>query len=1035
MIWNFCIRRPVLTVVVFLVVAIFGLYGYQQMPVREIPDIDFPIVSVNVVLPGAEPEVIETEILEPLEEEINTIEGLKELTSTAREQVGTVTAEFKLWRDIDIATQDVRDRVERARRDLPQDIEAPIVSKLDPDAQAIMWLALTGDERWDQVRMTEYADKILKERLENIRGVGRIQVGGSRLYAVRVRLDADELAGYGLTVQDVVGTIRANNVDIPSGRVESESREFLVKTQGQFASPGPMNDLIVAVRNGNPVRIRDVGEVVPGVENDRLIARFTGEPAVGLGIVKQADANTVALAETVKRRMEDLSRQFPPGLSYDVAADDSTYIAESIEDLLLTIGLATLLVVAVVLAFLRTAWGTLITSLAIPTSLLGGTALMHLMGFSINTLTMLGLILVIGIVVDDAIVILESCYRKQEHGMEPRPAAQAGTTEVAFAAIANSLALGAVFIPVAFTQGLIGRFFQEFGLTVASTVFASTFTALTLTPMLCARFLRVPERHGRLFQTTERHWRALEGFYTRVMDRAFAHRGITVVAAIVTFGLAVLFFVGLSTEFVPSVDRSEFLISFETPEGSTLQATDRYARQIESVLDGIPEIDHYFQAIGLSGGGGPGEVNQGIVFTHLIPRSERDRHQVEVMQEVRERLRRLPAGQAFVIETSIAGPSEAPLQVVLQSPRLDELDERQREIMSWMRSQPSFVGINSDLKMNKPQVEIGIDREKASEMGISVADIANTLRFLLGEPEVSEIESQSERYEVIPELIGQGELVPDILKDFYVRGSGGQLVSLGNLATIEETIGPSEIHHFNRLRAATVSSSTPPGVALGDAVAELETRLEEILPPGFDYALTGEAQDFQESFYYLTLALVFSVVFIYLVLAAQFESWLHPLTILVALPLAGVGAFGGLWVLGMTFNIYSFIGLIMLMGMATKNAILLIDYTNVLRRRGYGLIEAAKEAAHVRLRPVLMTTFSTVLGMMPIALGFGAGGEARAPLGVAVAAGLLATTFLTLVVIPVVYTLFDALQQKLFGTAGRQAETRVRRGPEGSPAS
>ena len=1024
MIWNLCIRRPVLTVVVFLIIAIFGLYGYTQLPVREVPDIDFPIVSVNVVLPGAEPEVIETEIVEPLEEEINTIEGLKELTSTAREQVATVTAEFELWRDIDIAAQDVRDRVERARRELPDDVEAPIVSKLDPDAQAIMWLALQGDERWDTVRLTEYADNVLKERLANIRGVGRIQVGGSRLYAVRVRLDPDRLAGHGLTVQDVVGTIQANNVDIPSGRVEGRMREFLVKTRGQFDSPEPFNDLVVAVRNGAPVRIADVGEVVAGVENDRQVARFSGEPTVGLGVVKQSDANTVALADAVRERMEELSKNFPPGLRYSIAADDSVYIEDSIRDLFTTIFLATALVVVVVLFFLRSGWGTLITSLAIPTSLLGGLALMHLMGFSLNTITMLGLILVIGIVIDDAIVILESVYRKQEEGMEPMPAAQAGTTEVAFAAIANSLSLAAVFIPVAFTQGLIGRFFREFGLTVASTVFASTLTALTLTPMLCSRFLKVPETRGRFFQMTERHWERLAGFYRWALARALSHRVVTVLAAVVIAALSIAAFSGLSTEFVPTVDRAEFLIAFETPEGATLEATDRYARQIEAVLADMPEVEHQFLAIGLARGAGPGEVNSGISFVHLSPRGERDRHQEEIMQELRQRLGGLPAGRAFVVETSVAGPSEAPLQIVLQSQSIDALGEQQERLMGFMRSSGDFVGVNSNLKLNKPQVEIDIDRDRALRAGISVADIANTLRLLLGEPDISEIERASERYEVIPEIVGKGEMVPSLLERFYVRGAAGQLVPLGTLVDVGESIGPSEIHHFNRLRSATVSASTPPGVALGDALEEVEAHLAESLPAGIDHTISGQAQDFEESFFYLTIALVFSVVFIYLVLAGQFESFIQPLIILVALPLAAVGAFGALYLLGMTFNIYSFIGVIMLLGMATKNAILLIDFTNVLRRRGLGIVEAAREAANVRLRPVLMTTFSTVLGMLPIALGFGAGGEARAPLGVAVAAGLVATTFLTIVVVPVVYTLVEEgrrrLRERVRGTSDEE---------------
>ena len=1012
MIWNFCIRRPVLTLVMFFVIAIFGAYGYFQLPTRELPDIDFPIVSVNVVLPGAEPEVIETEILEPLEEEINTVEGLKELTSTAREQVGTVTAEFELWRDIDIAAQDVRDRVNRAQRDLPNGIEAPIVRKLDLDAQAIMWVALQGDDRWDAVRLTDYASNVLKERLESVRGVGRIQIGGERLYAVRVRLDPALLAAHHLTVQDVVATIQRNNVDIPSGRIESMEREFLVKTKGQFSSPEPINDLIITYENGAPVRIADVGEAVAGVENDRQIARFDEDLSVGLGVVKQSDANTVALAETVRARMKELAEEFPPGLTYSIASDNSVYVSENISDLMFTIVLATGLVVVVVLVFLRSFWGTFITTLAIPTSLLGGMALIYLFGFSLNVLTMLGLILVIGIVIDDAIVILENSYRHMEEGAEPTPAARVGPTAVAFAAVANPLSLGAVLIPVAFTRGFIGPFFNEFGLTVAVTVFASTFTALTLTPMLCSKLLRAPGQHGRVFRLSESMFNGMERGYRWVLDRAFNHRFLTVVLGIAAFAGGIWFFNQLSTEFAPNVDRGEFMLVFEIPEGGTLSATDEFAHKIEAVLRETPEVADQFLAIGLSRGG-PGKVNEGMAFVNMTDEEDRERHQMEVMEELRQRFGAIPDGRVFVLEQSGGPGGGAPLQVVLEGFDLDELARQQEVVMNWMRQQPEFVGVNSNLKMNKPQVDITINRDKASEMGISAADIANTLRFLLGQPEISEIERRSERYEVIPEVADRGNQVPAMLGDLYVRSAAGDLVALANLVDIEETIGPSEIHHFNRIRSATISASNPPNVALGDALQRLEQYLAEELPSGVDYSLTGEAQDFQESFYYLSIALVFSVVFIYLILSAQFESFLYPLSILVALPLATVGAFGLLYALGMTFNIFSFIGLIMLMGMATKNAILLVDYTKVLVLRGREHVEAAKEAAQTRFRPVLMTAFSTILGMMPIALGYGAGGEARAPLGVAVAAGMFTSTVLTLIVVPVVYTLFDAVQIRI----------------------
>ncbi|MDZ7684352.1 MAG: efflux RND transporter permease subunit [Gammaproteobacteria bacterium] len=1012
MIWNFCIRRPVLTSVIWIAVAIFGVYGFNQMPVREQPDVDPPVVSVNVVLLGAEPEVIETEVIEPLEEEINTIEGLKELTSTAREEVASITAEFELWRDIDVAAQDVRDRVSRARTTLPDNVEEPIVRKLDPDARPIMWISLRGDERWDTVRISDYADQRIRERLASVRGVGRVQIGGQRTYAVRVRLDPAKLAAHQVTVQEVVNTIQRNNIDIPSGRIESEAREFLLKTRGQLSEAAPINELIIRYGDDGPVRIGDVGEAVDGVENDRQLARFSGEPTVGLGIVKQSDANAVALSATVRERIAEIAENFPPGLEYKIATDDTEYVKENIRDLQTTILLATLLVVLVVLVFLRNVTGTLAVALAIPTSLAAGFAAMHAMGFTLNVLSMLALILVIGIVIDDAIVVLESSYRHMEAGAEPKPAARTGTTEVAFPAIANSLSLAAVFIPVAFTGGMIGRFFFEFGMTVTATVLASTATALTLTPMLCSRFLRVPERRSALFEASERAFEALERGYEKVLGAAFRHRATTVLVGVGALALGITAFLNLSTEFAPAVDRSELMIAYEVPQGATLEETDTYARKIEAMLAETPEVRHWFLAIALSQGG-PGEVNSGVVFVKLTKRGERDRHQQQIMQEMRGKLQQIPMGQAFVVGAGGGPGGGAPLQIVLQHPDLDVLARQQERLMRWMRADPDFVGVNSNLKVNAPRAEVNINRDKASESGIAVADIANTLRYLLGEPQISQIERGSERYEIITEVAGRGAMVPSMMADLYVRTGSGELVSLGNLIDIEETIGPSAVHHFNRQRAATISASTPPGVALGDAVARVEEFIAGEMPPGIDFDVAGQAQDFQESFYYLTVALVMSVVFIYLVLSAQFESLLHPFTILLALPLSTVGAFGSLWLLDMPFSVFAFIGLIMLMGLVTKNAILLVDYTLVLMARGRDAVSAAKEAARVRLRPVLMTALSTILGMMPIAFGFGAGGEARSPLGVSVAVGIGSSTLLTLVIIPVVFTLFDAARGNL----------------------
>jgi hydrophobe/amphiphile efflux-1 (HAE1) family protein len=747
------------------------------------------------------------------------------------------------------------------------------------------------------------------------------------------------------------------------------------------------------------------------VENERNVARFNTEKSVGLGIVKQSDANMVALVDRIRKEVDELAKEFPPGLTYQIASDDSEYVQENINDLLSTIFIATALVVIVVLLFLGSARGTLITTVAIPSSLLAGMAMIFYLGFSLNVLSMLGLILVIGIVVDDAIVVLESCYRHMEYGAEAKPAARTGTTEIAFAAIANSLSLAAVFVPVAFMPGMIGRFFNEFGLTVAVTVFASTFTALTLTPMLCSRYLKGPEQGHQplLLRMTNPFLSFLARIYRPVLNAALRWRAITVIIGILAFAGGIGMFMQLESEFAPSVDKSQFMISFESVEGATLEHTDRYARQIEDIMSQVPQIRSFFLAIGLSRAG-PGQVNEGISFVRLSHHSRRELSQQAVMDRVRRKLSRVTGVQAYVLESGGPGGAEAPLQIVLNHSDLRELAEQQERVMGWMRQQPEFVGVRSNMKLDKPEVNVEIDRERAAEMGVSVSRISNTLRYLFAEPTISTIDRQSERYDVISE-IAREDSVPGTLTELYTRNEEGEMVSLQNLVTIREGTGPSSIHHFNRGRSATISAQTPPDVPLGTALNKLQAHLDRELPQEFDTDITGQAQDFRESFFYLTLTLAFAVVFIYLVLAAQFESFLHPFTILMTLPLAGVGAFGALFALDMTMNIFSFIGLIMLMGLVTKNGILLVDYANVLVARGYTVIEAAREAGKVRFRPVLMTAISTILGMMPIALGYGAGGAARAPMGVAISMGMFAATALTLLVIPVVYTIFDSLQR------------------------
>lgn len=1014
MIWNFCIQRPVFTTVIFLVVAIFGMYGVQQMPVQENPDVDFPIVSVAVVLPGASPEVIESEIIEILESEINSIEGLRQLSSSARQSVGAITAEFELWRNIDIAAQDVRDAVERARQRLPEEAESPIVRKLEVDAQAIMWVALTGDERWSDIRLSDYAENVVKPRIETLRGVGQVQIGGRRYPAVRIHLDPERLAANHVTVQEVVQAIRANNVDIPSGRLEGQKREFLIQTRGQFSEAAPFNDLILAYRGGAPIRLSDVGEAVEGVEEDRQTARFSGEVTAGLGIVKQSDANAVALSRVVRERLAEIEEDFPPGLQYHIATDTTEFVEESINDLFGTIGMATVLVILVVMAFLRSIRGTIVVLFAIPTSLLFAIAIIHSLGFTLNTLTMLGLILVIGVVVDDAIIVLERAFHHLERGADSEPAARVGTTEVAFPVIANSAALAAVFLPIAFTGGMIGRFFLEFGVTVVAAVFASTIVALMLTPMMCAKLLSPTQKRGRLVELSERWFVRAEDYYLRLLNLAFRHRLITVLVAIGTFVLGVVALANVSQEFAPAEDRASFGITFETPQGATLAETDAFAREIERILDETPEISHQFLSIGLAQTG-PAQAHRGMAYVRMTPRQERERNQDQVMQYLRERFNELPHGRAYVSEQSMpGGMGGAPIQIVLKHNSLDELSRLQEVVMNWMDSQPNiYVGVRSNLELNNPQVDVDIDRQRAAEMGISVADIANALRYLFGEPAISSIERNADRYDVITDVVGRGDMTPNSLREIYLRAANGSLVPIENLVTLTETIGPSQIHRYNRMRAATISAQLPPGVASGDALARLEAFLTESLPSAAEYELAGTAELMAESFYYLLVAIGFAIIFIYLILAAQFESFVYPFIIMMALPLATVGAFGSLWLFDMPLGVVAFIGLIMLLGLVVKNSILLVDYTNVLKARGATALEAAKQGAHARFRAVLMTAISTVLGMMPVALGLGAGGEARAPLGTAVAGGLAAATFLTLVVIPVVYSLTDDLTQKV----------------------
>jgi multidrug efflux pump len=1023
------IRRPVLATVMSLAIVLFGLISFALLPVREYPDIDSPVVSVTTVYRGANPQVVETEITDVLEEQLSTIEGVKLITSSSQEQVSRITVEFNLNRDVDEAANDVRDRVSRVRGQLPSTVEEPVVAKQDVNAQPIMWLALSG-EGVNPLEISDFAENVLAERLQRLEGVGAVFVGGARRYAMRVWIDPQRLAAHGLTVADVERALRAENAEIPSGRVEGHGREFAVRTRGDLTRAEEFSAIVVSQEGVRPVRLGDVAEVQLGAEDDRTIARYSGVPAVGLGVVKQQKASTVAVAQEVRRALPELLALLPAGLTLQIAFDSSTFIQDAMREVALSLGVAFVLVFIVIFAFLGSLRATLIPAIAIPVSIIGTFTATYFLGFSLNILTLLALVLAIGLVVDDAIVMLENVYRHLEMGKPRMRAAFEAASEIGFAILATTITLVAVFVPVAFLTGRVGRLFNEFGIAVAVSVLISGFVALTLTPMLCSRMLR---RHeiGHTSEEAEealaarragvagsgkgglRGWRDAfdRGFdlllaaYDATMRWSVRHTRIVVVLALAVTASIAVFFRVLPSELVPTEDRGLVFNILFAPEGATLAYTDRYMRQAEAIYRDVPEVEGMFTAVGL-GFGGPGRVTDGFMFVRLKRYEERKRSQQEIVSAVFPRMMfGIPGVLAIPINPpSLGGGFGQPIQFVLLADTYDELQRGLAPFMAEARKLGYLLNIDTDLKLNKPQLEVAIDRDRAAALGVSVSDIGGTLQTLLGGREATRFKLGNRQYDVLLQMPSRDRSDPTIIDGLYVRGNEG-LVQLASVVRVREMVSPRELNHFNRVRSATVRANLAPGTTIGSALSDLRGVARRALPPGVRTDLAGESREFAESSGGLYLLFVISLVFIYLVLAAQFESFAHPLTILLSVPLAVFGALLSLWVFRMSLNIYSQIGLIMLIGLVTKNGILIVEYANQRRAKGLETVEAVIGAAKIRLRPILMTTFSTIFGVLPIALGIGAGAESRKPLGMSVVGGMLFSTFLTLVLIPIVYIL------------------------------
>ena len=1001
------IRRPVLASMLSASLVLFGVIGYRQLAVREYPDVDPPIISVQTFLPGANPQVVESAITDILEEELSTVPGLRTLTSSSAEQFSNITLEFTLERDVDDAAQDVRDKVSRVRGRLPQDIEEPVIAKQEADAQPFFWLALSGDN-YSLLQLSDIADRTVKTRLQSLPGVGRAFIAGERRYSMRVWLDPAELAARGLTVQDVEAAIRSRNVEVPAGRIESQRREFTVRTLGELKTPGEFAELTVSNVDGQPIKLKDIGRVELGPEDDRSALRYNGTQAVAIGIVRQSKANLIEVADAVIAELPAIQAALPPGISIQRAFDGSVFVKRSITEAEETLIVAAVLVVLIIFVFLRNIRATIIPAFAIPTSIVSTFAVMYFLGFSINNLTLLALTLAIGIVVDDAIIVLENAYRHQEElGEDPETAAINGTREIAFAVIATTISLVAVFTPLAFLQGNTGRLFNEFGIAVAGSVVISGFVALTLTPMLCAKILRVPHSHGRLYKALESGFDAIATGYGRLLRRALAHRAIVIAAAVCTLLLAAVLFGSLKREFIPPEDRGFFPTFVIAPEGATVSYTDQYQRQIEAILDRTADIEGYFSIVGF--GGGP---NRGIIFTRLTDWSERDRSVQDVLNEVMPQFMAIPGVFAFASNPPAFGFGN-PVQFVVQHPNFDSLSKAMDTFTNRARQIPGLLNVDTDLRVNKPQIDVQFDRDRAEDAGVAIRDVAGTFQTLLGGRRVSTFTRDNKLYDVMVQLEPADRATPSDMSGLYVRGRDGQLIQMSALIQADENVGPRQLNHFNRVRSFTLTGGLAPGTTLGEALDSLTAAASEVLPRGATTALAGESRELEESGSALYFAFGLALLVVFMVLASQFESLVHPFTVLLAVPLAVTGALITLKLAGSTLNLYSQIGMILLIGLVTKNSILLVEYTNQLRARGASVLDAVIEAGRIRLRPILMTSVATVTGALPIMLGLGAGAQSRRPLGYAIVGGVLFSTVLTLFLIPVAYVLMDGLVQRV----------------------
>ncbi|QEQ97236.1 efflux RND transporter permease subunit [Neptunomonas concharum] len=994
------IRRPVLATVMSLMLLLIGIIAYDRLTVREYPKIDVPVITVETGYPGASASIIETQVTQIIEDSLSGIEGVDFMSSISRSEKSQITINFKLDRDPDAAASDVRDRVGRVRGALPDDINEPIVAKSEADAQPIIWLAFSSD-RHSPLEVSAFADKRVKDPLQTVSGVASIMIAGERRYAMRIWLDADRLTSYGLTPNDVESALRAQNIEVPAGRIESGQREFSVLTNTDLNTTDEFGSVIVRNDDSYPIRIRDVARIEIAPESERIIGRYNGKNAVAMGVVKQSTANPLDVSNGIKAEIERIKTILPEGMQVNVAYDSSIFIQASIDSVFKTLAEAGILVVLVIFFFLRNLRATLIPVVTIPLSLIGGFAIMYLLDYSVNTLTLLAMVLAIGLVVDDAIVMLENIYRHVEDGLSPVKAAFVGSREVGFAIVATTLTLVAVYVPVALTPGRTGKLFTEFALTLAGAVLISGFIALTLSPMMSSKMLRHEKKHSWLFNLIENMLNSITSAYQFLLNKLLRNGLLALIIMVGSAAGSWYFYDKLPKELAPVEDRGTIMSFSINPDGSSVDYVNRYSKGVERIIANVPEHNRYFTVVGF-----PSETNS-LAFLGLKPWDERERKQQQIAAELTPQLfGGVTGNMTFAMNLPSLGQSiiSRPVEFIIKSNgTYDDLKVITDKVMAQVYQNPMFVQPDTDLKLNKPELQIDIDRSKASDIGVPVERIGRTLESYIAGREVTRFKKEGDQYDVIVQVDKQERSSPSNLSDLYVRSDSGDMVQLSNVATVRETVAPRELNHFDKVKAVKLQAMLAPGYSIGEALSFLETTLQEVAPEAsYDYG--GQSREFKESSDSLQMTFALALIFIFLVLAAQFESFRNPFIILLSVPPAIFGALFALSITGGSFNIYSQIGLITLIGLIAKHGILIVEFANQLQEQGSNVKDAIMEAATLRLRPILMTTGATVLGALPLAWATGAGAESREQIGWVIVGGMLFGTLMTLFVIPTVYS-------------------------------